>query len=200
MAYALVARHPGGFLWGHVRLEGEVFDDDDPLKRSLVPADRFLLVAPRDLAPDDASGEIALKGLARTGDEEEPVRRFADFLRLPAQTQDLFSRLPREGPSPVLVLTGAQRLTALYTREAVGPTVRSILQFGGSVLMTWADAPPLGRREFEHVLHLRGHDPTRWREALVTVEKGWPHGLLRTGAEVRLGELPLVASILEQKR
>ena len=134
----------------------------------------------------------------RSEGEDELVRRFADFLRLPAQTQDMISRLPREGPSPVLVLSGGQRLAALYPVEAVGPTIRSIVQFGGSMLMTWAEAPNEGRLEFERVLHVKGYDQSKWRDAVLTVEKGWSTGPLRTGAELRLGDVAPVATVLSR--
>lgn len=196
VAYAFVADHPGSFLWGHVRLEGEVFEDSDILKTQLIPPGRFITVSPGELARDELAGNVALGGLLRSEAEEEFVRRFADFLRLPAQTQDMISRLPREGPSPVLVLSGGQRLAALYPSETVGPTVRSIVQFGGSMLMTWAEAPHEGRLAFERVLHVRGYEPSKWRDAVLTMEKGWSTGPLRTGAELRLGDVAPVATVL----
>jgi len=196
VAYALVANHAGGFFWGHVRIEGEVFDDSDVLKTSLIPRERFITVSPSELKRDEMAGNVALGGLMRSESDADQVRRFADFLRLPAQTQDLFSRLPQGGPSPVLVLSGGQRLTALYTRAEVGPTLHSILEFGGSMLMAWSDDPPSGRSEFDQVFHLKGHEPAKWRDAILNVEKGGSADPLRTGAELRLVEVPQVASVL----
>jgi len=198
VAYAFVADYPGGFLWGHVRLEGEVLEDSDVLNTPLIPRDRFIPVLPRELAPDELSGNLAVGGLVRSQGEDEPVGRLADFLRLPAQTQEMISRLPREGPSPVLVLSGGQRLSAIYSLEAVGPTIRSIVQFGGSMLMTWAEAPHKARLEFERVLHLKGYEPSKWREAVLTVEKGWSTGPLRTGAELRLSDVAPIAAVLSR--
>ena len=198
VAYALVAERPGGFYWGHVRMEGEVLEEADPLRTGRIPPDRFVSVAPGELVRDELSGNVALGGLMRSEGEDEQVRRFADFLRLPKQTQDLFSRLPRDGPSPVLVLSGGQRLAAFYSLESVGPTVRSIVHFGGSMLMTWAEAPPAGRFEFERVLHLDGYGVSRWREAVLSAEKGWSTGPLRTGAKVRLRDVAPVASVLQE--
>lgn len=196
VAYAFVAERPGGFFWGHVRMEGEVFEDTDLLKTQRLPRDRFISVLPTELMRDELAGNVALGGLMRSEEEDAQVRRFADFLRLPKQTQDLFSRLPREGPSPVLVLSGGQRLAALYSLESVGPTVRSIVHFGGSMLMTWAEAPPAGRFEFERVLHLDGYETSKWRDAVLTVEIGWPTGPLQTGAKLRLRDVAPVASVL----
>jgi len=198
VAYSFVAEHPAGFLWGHVRLPGEVLEDSDVLKTQLIPPDRFLTVSPGELARDELAGNVALGGLMRSEAEEELVRRFADFLRLPAQTQEMISRLPREGPSPVLVLSGGQRLAALYSPEVVGPTIRSIVQFGGSMLMTWAEAPTGGLLEFERVLHVKGYEPSKWRDAVLTVEKGWSTGPLRTGAELRLRDVAPVAAVLSK--
>ncbi len=166
------------------------------MKTQLIPSDRFIPVLPGELARDELAGNVALGGLMRSEAEEGLVRRFADFLRLPSQTQDMISRLPREGPSPVLVLSGGQRLAALYPPEKVGPTIRSIVQFGGSMLMTWAEAPAENRLEFERVLHVRGFESSKWRDAVLTVEKGWSTGPLRTGAELRLGDVAPVAMVL----
>jgi len=196
VAYALVVDHPGGFVWGHVRLEGEVLEDSDLLKTQLIPRERFIAVSPGELKRDELAGNVAVSGLMRSQEEGEPVRRFSDFLRLPAQTRDLISRLPREGSPPVLVLSGGHRLAALYSADTVAPTVRSIVEFGGSMLMTWADAPVKGRLEFERILHLKGDDPSQWRTAVLSVEKGWAGGPLRTGAELRLADLAPVASVL----
>jgi hypothetical protein len=196
VAYALVANHPGGFLWGHVRLEGEVFEESDLLKTPLIPRERFTTVSPKELARDEFAGNLAVGGLVRSEKEDESVRSFADFLRLPAQTQEMISRLPREEPLPVLVLSGAHRLGALYSLDTVGPTVRSIVELGSSMMMVWADAPVAGRLEFERILHVRGEEPSKWRDAVLTVEKGWPSGPLRTGTQLRLGEVPGIASAL----
>jgi hypothetical protein len=196
VAYAFVADRPGGFVWGHVRMEGEVLEDTDLLKTQHIPEDRFVSVSPSELVRDELAGNVALGGLMRSEGEGEHVRRFTDFLRLPKQTRDLFSRLPREGPSPVLVLSGGQRLAAFYSLETVGPTVRSIVQFGGSMLMTWEEAPMAGRFEFERVLHLTGYEPSKWRDAVLTVEKGWSTGPLQTGAELPLKDVAPVASVL----
>ena len=196
VAYALVEGHPGGYLWGHVQLEGEVLEDTDLLKTPLIPRERLITVSPRELMRDELAGNLAIGGLVRSEKDDESVRSFADFLRLPAQTQDLISRLPREGPRPVLVLSGSHRLAPLYSMETVGPTVRSIVEQGGSMLMVWADAPVAGRLEFEHILRLKGDEPAKWRDALLDVERGWPTGPLRTGAQVRLRDVATIASVL----
>jgi hypothetical protein len=196
VAYGLVAEHPGGFIWGHVRLDGEVLEDSDLLKTQLIPPDRLITVSPRDLVRDERAGNVAMNGLLRSEKDDDLVRGFADFLRLPRQTQELISRLPRDGPRPVLVLSGAQRLGPLYASEAVGPTLDAIVRSGGSVLMIWAEAPVSGRLHFDHILHLKGEEPSRWKEGSLTVERGWPSGPLRTGATVGLQDLAPVAGVL----
>jgi len=199
VAYSFVADHPGGFLWGHVQLEGEVLEDTDLLKTSLIPPERLITVSPKELVRNEFAGNLAVGGLVRSDNADEWVFRFSDFLRLPEQTQDMISRLPPGEPRPVLVLSGAHRLGALYSTETVGPTLRSILDVGGSVLMVWSDAPVAGRHHFERVLHVKGEEPSNWRNALLTVEKGWPSGLLQTGAAVRLRDIAPVASILGKR-
>ena len=198
VAYALVADHPGGFLWGHVQLEGEVLEDSDLLKSPLIPRERLITVSPRELMRDEVAGNIVVGGLVRSEQGDESVRSLADFLRLPNQTQEMISRLPSGDPRPVLVLSGAHRLASLYPMEAVGPTVRSIVETGGSMLLVWADAPVAGRQEFERILHLKGDEPPKWRNAVLTVERGWPTGPLQTGAKVHLRDVSSIASVLRK--
>jgi len=198
VAYALVAERPGGFLWGHVQLEGEILDEGDLLKTQLIPRDRLIIVSPIELVRDELAGNLALGGLVRSEKADDSVRSFADFLRLPAQTQEMISRLPREGPQPVLVLSGGHRIAPYYSAETVGPTIRSIVESGGSMLVTWADTLVAARLEFERVLQLKGDEPAKWRDAVLKVEKGWSTDPLRSGAELRLGDLPGIASVLSR--
>ena len=196
VAYALVAEYRGGFLWGHVQLAGEVLESSDLLKTPLIPPERLIMVSPQELVRDELSGNLAVGGLVRSEKDDSSVRGFADFLRLPKQTQELISRLPRDGPRPVLVLSGAHRLAPLYAVDVVGPTIRSIVELAGPMIAVWSDAPVAGRFEFDHILHVKGDEPSNWRESVLTVEKGWPTGPLRSGAEIRLRDLAPVAAVL----
>lgn len=197
VAYALTARHRSGLVWTDVRLDGETLDDDDLLGRDLLPKERLLTVSPGELARDELPGNVAVGDLVRSDERPEAVQRFADFLRLPRHTRDVISRLPREG-SAVIVLSNGHRIVALYPTAKAGPTVRSIVEAGVSLLMTWADAPPAGRLAFEHILHVTGNEPAAWRKAVLHVERGGPAGPLRTGSDVRLGDWPAVTAVLSK--
>lgn len=196
LAYALSHVPPLEPIWTDIRLDQEVLDPSDVLSRGLIPKERLLTVAPGELARDDFAGNLALGGLVRSDEPSESVRRFADFLRLPAHTRALIARIPRDERPVVLVLSNAQRIAALYTSDQVGPTLRAITDSGVSLLMTWADAPPGGRLAFHRILHLQGAGAARWREATLKVERGAPAGALRSGAEVRLGSYAPVAQVL----
>lgn len=198
LAYALVRDYPGGYLWGHVRFEGEVLDKDDLRMRRLIPPEKFISVTPGELKGDALAGDVALGGISRSEGEDESVRRFADFLRLPDQTQRLFSELPTKEPTPILVLSCAHRLAALYPAESVAPTVRSIVELGGSTVQTWVEAPTSARFAFEHILHLQRDGFRNWKDARLTVERGWSAGPLQTGAELRLRDLPTLEAVFEQ--
>lgn len=198
VAYALVADRPGGFVWGHVRLEDEVFEEDDPLKTPLLPRDQVISVLPSELVRDEFEGNVAVGGLLRPKEDEELVRRFADFVRLPKQTQDLLSGLPRGGASPVLVLSGGHRIAAFYTAETEAPTIRSIVGSGASMLIIWEDAPLARRFLHDHVLQLKGYETSKWKDAVLTVEKGWPTGPLQTGTVLPLRGIAPVASVLSR--
>ena len=198
VAYALVLGHTGGFLWGHVKLEGEVLEDTDLLKTPLIPPDRLIVVAPKELERNEVEGNVAISYLIRSEGEDEAARSFAGFLRLPRQTQEMIAGFPPEGPRPVLVLSGAHRLNALNPPDVVGPMIRTVVETGGPVIELWADAPNDTRFGFEHVLHLKGEEPSKWREGFLTVEKGWAQGPFQTGAKVGLPELPSVAAVLRK--
>jgi len=200
VAFALVSSHRGGFLWGHVKLEGEILEESDLLKSTVLPPERLLVVSPRELVGEDLVANVAVGGLVRSEREDGAVRNFVDFLRLPTQTQEMISRLPAGDPRPVLVLSGAHRLASLYPMGAVAPTIRAVVEAGGSMLVVWADAPVSGRLAFDRILNLRGGDPLNWKDAVLTVERGWNEGPLRTGAEIRLGDLSLVAEVLGKAR
>jgi len=196
VAYGLVVGHTGGYLWGHVQLQGEVLEDSDLLKTPLIPRERLIVVAPKELERNERGGNVGLNSLIRSDGEEETVRSFSEFLHLPRQTQEMIAELPPDGPRPVLVLSGAHRLNTLNPPDVVGPMIRTVVDTGGPVLELWADAPNDTRFGFEHILHLSGGEPSRWREAFVTVEKGWTQGPLQTGAKVSLRDLPPVAAVL----
>jgi hypothetical protein len=196
VAFALAFGNPGGYAWTDIQLEGEVRDDADLLQTHLIPEDRFFEVSPDRLMLDDFAGNVALGGLVRSGDPPEAVQRFADFLRLPSHAQSLISRLPRDGPPAILVLSNAQRIAGLYSWETAAPAIRSVVRSGASLLMTWAEAPTKARLEFERVFHLKGKERAAWSDAILSVERGTSTGPLRTGAELRLGDLPEVASVL----
>lgn len=188
--------NPGGFVWTDIQLTGEVRDDADLLRTNLVPPDRFFELPPSVLRLDDFAGNVALGGLVRSGESPKEAQRFADFLRLPPHAQQLISRFAGGGPPPVLVLSNAQRIAPFYTWETASPAVRSVVEAGASLLVTWAEAPTKARLEFEQILHLKGPELASWRDAVLHVERGRSNGLLRTGAELRLGDHPAVASIL----
>jgi len=196
VAYGLVLGHPGGFLWGHVRLEGEVLEDTDLLKTSLIRPDHLIVVAPKELERNEAEGNVAISSLIQSEGDEEASHSFVEFLRLPHQTQQMIAELPPDRTGPVLVLSGAHRLHTFYPPDVVGPIIRELVEAGGPVFMLWADAPNANRLGYEHILHLKGEEPSKWREAFVTVERGWPEGPLQTGAKVSLRDLPSVAAVL----
>jgi len=199
VAYSLVLGHPGGFLWGHVRLEGEVLEESDLLKTQLIPRDQLIVVSPKELERDELADKVVLSYLIRSEGDDEAARSFSGFLRLPQQTQEMIAELPHDGPKPVLVLSGAHRLHAFYPPDVVGPVIRTIVETGGPVFMLWADAPNANRFGYEHILHLTGDEPSSWKEASITVEKGWAQGPLRTGATVGLRDLPPVAEVLRKR-
>jgi hypothetical protein len=196
VAYALASITDPGFIWTDVRLQGEVLADADPLSRNLIPPDRMNVVHPKELALHRGGAKAVAESVIRADEPTDTVRRLADFLRLPLHTQRLLSAGPSQGQPMVLVLSNGHRLVAFYPTDAVGPTVRAIVESGATLIMTFADAPPEGRLVFETVLHLEGNDTRGWRQASLTAEKGPADGPLRSGSAYRLGEFDPVTDIL----
>ena len=197
VAYALASSSDPKFHWTDVRISGEVPTPDDLLSRDLIPPVRLHLVAPRELAPDDATANIAVSAIVRDEDTPEELRRVLEFLRLPAPTQQLLAETPSEGVPRVVVLSNGHRLLALYPEiGAVAPTVRAIVGAGVAFIMTFADAPPGGRVAFDTVLQLEGRDPESWRQATLRVEKTPSSSVFPAGSEVRLADFKPVAAVL----
>ena len=199
VAYALALASDPEFHWTDVRLEGEVPAPDDLLSRNVIPPDRLSTVRPPELTPDDTTANVAVSAVIRDDETPDEVRRLVEFLRLPPQTQSVISRSAPGGPPRVVVLSNGHRLVAIYpTIEAVRPTVRAIVAAGVVLIMTFADAAPQGRFAFDVVLHIDAPVRQDWRRATMRVEKGPPTGVLRAGAEYRLGDMSLLRNILGQ--
>ena len=200
VAYALATEADPQFVWTDVRLEGEVAAPDDLLSRGLIPPDRLRLVSPPELKPDDATANVAVSAVIRDDDVPEEVQRAVEFLRLPTKTQELLADVKGRGSPPVVVLSNAHRLVAIYHDLAVvQPTVRAIVRSGVVLVMTFADAPPGGRLAFDVIVHVEGSDPTAWRLAKLRVEKGPPEGVLAAGTEVLLADIDPIASVLRHE-
>lgn len=189
VAYALAVASDAEFHWTDVRLEGEVLAPEDLLSRNVIPTEQLSTVRPPDLAPDDTTANVAVSAVIRSDEPPDEVRRLVEFLRLPAQTQSVLSRVAG-GESPrVVVLSNGHRLVAIYPNiEVVRPTLRAIVASGVVLIMTFADAAPQGRFAFDTVIHVDSSARQDWRRATARVEKGASTGFLRAGAEYRLGE------------
>jgi hypothetical protein len=198
VAYAFAVGNPGGYAWTDIQLDGEVRDETDLLQTKRIPKDCFFEIPPEVLQLDEFAGNVVLGGVVRAEESADALRQLSDFLRLPSHAQKVISGLPLEGPPAVLVLSNAQRIAALYSWKTVAPALRSILQSGASLLVTWAEAPTAARLEFETILHLKGDDPSSWKDTLLRVERASSSGPFRTGAELRLSDCPDVAAVLEQ--
>ena len=197
VAYALAVSSDPNLHWTDVRISGEVLSRDDLLMRDRIPPERLHLVAPRELAPDDATANVAVSAVIRDEDTPEELRRVVEFLRLPPPTQQLLAETPSEGVPRVVVLSNGHRLLALYPEiGVVAPTVRAIVGSGVVFIMTFADAPPGGRVAFDTVLQLEGQDPGSWRDATLRVEKTPSTSVFRSGSEVRLADFGPVAAVL----
>lgn len=196
VAYAFASLTDREFLWVNVESKGEVVAEGDVLARGLIAPDRFSSVRAGELAPSDATANIAVSGVIRGDEPPDNLQRLLDFLRLPERTQAKLSSIVASGRPKVVVLSNAHRLASFYPVEIVGRLLRAIGEAGAQLIVTFADAPNEGRFAFDVILHLEGHDPKNWRQAKLRVEKVPPTGLLRAGSEQRLGEIGPIATVL----
>lgn len=188
VAYALALNSGPFFRWTDVRLRGELFEPNDLLARSLIPSDQLSFRYPEELRP--GAGPEAASGSPRDSAE------MAALLRLPQSTRETVATLPSMGRPVPLVLSNAHRIVALYPAPGIGPIVRAIVAAGAILIVTFADAPPDGRRAFETVLHLRGREVSEWTAARLAVEQAPDDGSFRAGTELRLSEVPAIADVL----
>ena len=194
VTYALASGSDPDFIWTDVRPAGEAPPLSDPLARNCVPPDRLNVVRPSEILPRDPSAPLPPSAPIAP---PPTVARLADFLRLPLHTQRLLTGAPKGGQPMVLILSNAQRMVGLYPTDAVSMVVRTIVDSGAILLVTFAGEPPEGREAFDTVLLLSGDPPERWRDATVRVERAPATGPLgAAGAVVRLAEIPPIVAVL----
>jgi len=201
VAYAIALQSRSTFIWTDLRLHNEELVPTDPLARNLVPPDRLSVAYPEELRRDERSKQLAdaaIGGVIRADESPEAVRKVAGFLGLPHHTQEMLAGIPSGGPPPIVVLSNGHRLVALYPPGSVEPTIRAIVDYGVVFILTFADEPGPTRLAFDTVLTVRGHDDLRsWRDAVLRVEKAVPAGPFVPGFEARLGQIPLIATVLD---
>jgi len=195
VAYGLALDANPEFLWTDVRIPGELFDRTDILARSIIPSDRLTFVYPSELARTSAPPASGTPAPGSTS-PSSALSPSEALRQLPVRSQQLLASLPAGGPPVPVVLSNAHRILALYPADTVGPILRAIVSAGAIFLMTFADSPPEGRRQFETVLHVNGPDPPGWGQATLRIEKSPVGGPFKTGSEVRLREIPAIADVL----
>lgn len=174
----------------------------DPLTRSVIPPARFHTVEPPSLPRDERSAEIARRRageLFRSDDPSNAHARLIGFLGLPSHTQEILSGGAAGQAPRCVVLSNAHRLVALYPAGSVEPTVRAIVDYGATLLTTFADAAPDGRWVFETVLQVSHGTPGSWREARVAIERLNGGERRASPTTVRLGDLQPIAGVLARE-
>ncbi|MGD1100162.1 MAG: hypothetical protein ABR888_07485 [Thermoplasmata archaeon] len=193
--YALLVRTNPNFVWTDIRLSEEVLDPLDPLARKVIPKRQLSVIGPDVLRrnPEPTSDLTTVIQKDEPGDLKQ---RLMAFLQLPEHTQDLISRIPKEGLVPLLGLSNAHRIAALFPPDTIRPTLKAIMDSGVSLVLTWADALPGSAREFDFVLHIEGLGTSSWRSATLRCDQGNSSGKIRVGKRFRLGDLPPIAEVL----
>ena len=197
VVFALASRAPGGYFWTDVRLEGQPADTIGPLGRRAIPEDHLSVLSPQELTTNDALANAAITGGLRPEERLSEIERVSDFLRLPSHTQALIAAQRTSGAPAVLVLSNAQRLAALYPPTTISPVLRAMVAADVSVVLVFADAPPRARVEFDNVWHLDSAELSRWRDAVLRIEKANTRPPLTAGKGVPLRDLPAVAETLQ---
>lgn len=196
VAYALASTNPAGYRWTEVREGGGKDDDLGPVSQARIPASHLSLRTPKQLRQSDAEANLAIGAIVRSEGGSGSVPRIVDFLRLPAPTQALLSKLPVSASPIVIALANGDRIVHLYPEATVDHVLRTIVEGGVCLLVTYADVARVAHLHFDHVLHLEGSGPRSWREATLRIEKGPDSGPLRTGRTFRLADVGPVAAVL----
>ncbi|HYA69978.1 MAG TPA: hypothetical protein VEH28_01235 [Thermoplasmata archaeon] len=200
VAYALASVTDPEFHWTDVRYPDQAVSATDPLARGRIPPNRLSVVETRELAPNDASANVAVSAVIRSDEIPDNVQRVLDFLRLPTITQRVLEQTPPEGRPRVVVLSNGHRITAFYpTPDVIDPTLRAIVGANTILIMTFGDAGPGGRFRFDNVLHLEGSVRDGWRSASLMVEKWVPGGPFEKGTTHQLADLSSIADVLARE-
>jgi hypothetical protein len=197
VAYAMASVTDPEFHWTDVRYSDQAVSATDPVARGRIPTDRLYVVETQELAPDDATANMAVSAIIRSDEPPASIQRVIEFLRLPVATQRVLEQTPREGPPRVAVLSNGHRISALYPTPAViDPTIRAIVGANTILIMTFGDAGPGGRFRFDDVLHVDGSIRDGWRRAMLSVEKWTPGGPFEVGTTLPLVDLSPISDVL----
>ncbi|HTP55242.1 MAG TPA: hypothetical protein VML53_01070 [Thermoplasmata archaeon] len=199
VAFAVVRWARADYFWTDVRQANQPPDLLDPVTLGRIPAPQLHVVPPDELRRNEPPSDAALARLTHRDEPSDSRRRLGDFLRLSTHTQEVIARHRPEDRPFLLILSNAQRIASLYPADVVRPVVEAIVGSGFSLLLTFADTPPEGRREFDVVLSVIGGEPPAWRDATLSAERGGLAGVLNAGESARLHEIPSLARILERE-
>jgi hypothetical protein len=199
VAFAAAQESPRGYVWTDVRLRDQLLDEESPIGRRVIPPERLRVVSPAELAPLESPKSRQTSRLQHADESPETIARLVQFLGLaPRPSEGHAHPSANDGPPMLLILSNAHRIAALYPTAKVGAVLQAIVASGGTLLLTFADAPPAGRMSFQYALQLEGGDLRDWRRAVLHVEKGSPSGPLRSGSRFPLFDLPPVLRTLSQ--
>lgn len=198
VAFAFARLAPGGYHWTDVRFAGQSAEPLEPFERGVIPPAWFAVRNPRDFPPDDARANAAFTVGARPGERTATLEQLTDLLRLPTLTQTLINSRHVMGNPLVILLSNAQRMAPLYSREVARGLAHALIARGVTVFVMLPDEPPASRDVFENYWHIDQRSPHSWREAVLTIERASPAGPIPRECTLKLVDLPFVSSVLSE--
>lgn len=174
VAFDAARRLNSRFMWVEIGSpEDEVHPEDPSLSGMIPPELLYRTVPPEEMAPDNATANLAMWSVVRKDEPTAVLHPLMDFLRLPALIQEIVGNAPRGGRPAVWVAANADRLIEFYPDDPASsqPILDVWRRERLTTIVTLLDHPRNDRFLYDYVFEVRSQGRSDWREAEVVCEK-----------------------------
>ena len=187
------------FLWVDICVAGEAPATTDPSDLGWVSSERLVQIDRLEsLRPNSAAEDLNVAKLISAEESGDSVRHLISFLSLPEPTQELLTSPPVGRPPGLVAVTNTQRLMGVYSTAHVAPILEAHRRAGYSLFIGYAETPGPGRMAFDYVVRLDAESPRDWADSHLFCEKGSSSGPFRTGADLRIADVPFMADVFRR--
>jgi hypothetical protein len=176
-AYEVAHRLNPKYLWVDIGSPDEKVHPEDPSRSGAVPREMLYgTVPPSELAPENASANLAMWSVVKKDEPTEVLHPLMDFLRLPQLIQEIVGNAPREGTPAVWVAANADRLMSFYPDDPASsqPILDVWRRERLSTVVTLLDHPRKDRFLYDYVFQIQAPRTGSWRDAVITCERAPP--------------------------